>query len=71
MKFKKGDKVRFKSPDSPNAHCFSSGLKNLTIKEHLIRKGGYNVWESDGIREWFVYDDEIEPNHIDWQEVFE
>lgn len=58
MKFKIGDKVRFKSPDSQNAEYFDEGLENLTIKEVTSR--GYQVWESDKHTNWFVEEKELE-----------
>ena len=69
MKFKKGDKVRFKSPDSANAEFFIQGLKNLEIENQSGT--GYRVWKSDRSRVWWVKRYELELDKIDWRKELE
>ena len=60
-KFKEGDKVRFKSSKSTNAHFFRLGLRNLTIyRTENSNNPSYVVLETDGLTTWFVKEDELE-----------
>jgi hypothetical protein len=67
MKFKIGDKVRFKDPESPNAKYFDEGLSNLEVKaDNLDNSRLLRVWESDKSQWYFVDEDELElmePRH--------
>lgn len=71
-KFKVGDKVRFKSPNSRNAIYFKKGLRNLTIIEPNIGSKSYRVDESDNSATWHVDEAELEMETIDnWRETIE
>ena len=72
-KFKKGDKVRFKSPDSRNATYFSSGLRNLEIVESL-GISEYSVREADNSISWCVEEYELEletPKFKSWRKRYD
>lgn len=59
--FEVGDLVKFKNPNSCNAHYFDRGLRNLIIKE--LPDGyekSFRIYESDKSTSWMVYPDEIE-----------
>ena len=56
---KAGDIVKFKDPNSPDAHYFSKGLENLEVKS-VVSPRLIMIYESDKSNQWCINKKDVE-----------